>query len=259
MLFQIRPAGTGAPLIDPKPILDGWVQLENTSVYRAQGANPYLAAAPSAGQVLLESKQQLEQQVLASPDVRVYRCGRQDIAGGQIDRRVLATIAFLAASGLHPRVSALRCPGSQRGRQSMLAHASGESVDISAVNGIPIAGHQGSGSIADRAVRKLLSMQGTARPAQIISQMRYPHVSNARASADHFDRIEVSFYSPPRVASARSAGLLGAAVSPAEWIRLIARLGEIPNPSVRSGHSAAAIPDSSSAAVNGKGAAGGNG
>ena len=37
MLFQIRPAGVGAPLIDPKPILDGWVALENTSVFRAKG------------------------------------------------------------------------------------------------------------------------------------------------------------------------------------------------------------------------------
>ena len=67
MLFQIRPAGAGAPLIDPKPILDGWVQLENSSIFRAKGANPFLAAAPTVGQVLLESKQQLEQQVLANP------------------------------------------------------------------------------------------------------------------------------------------------------------------------------------------------
>src|SRR5439155_24786736 len=66
MLFQIRPAGPGAPLIDPKPILDGWVQLENTSVYRASGANRNLASEPSAGQVLLESKAQLQLQVLAN-------------------------------------------------------------------------------------------------------------------------------------------------------------------------------------------------
>ena len=61
MLFQIRPAGVGAPLIDPKPILDGWVALENTSIFRAKGENPFLATSPTAGQVLLESKGQLEQ------------------------------------------------------------------------------------------------------------------------------------------------------------------------------------------------------
>ena len=259
MLFQIRPTGSGAPLIDPKPVLDGWVQLENTSVYRAGGANPYLATAPTAGQVLLESKQQLEQQVLADPDIRIYRCGRQDIEGGQIDRRVLATIAFLAASGLRPSVSALRCPGSQRGAQSVLAHASGESVDISAINGIAIARHQGAGSIADWTVRKLLSMQGTVRPTAIVSLMRYPHASNAHARADHYNRIEVSFYSPPATPSAHSAGVLAGAVSPAEWIRLIARLGEIPNPTVRSGHSSAAIPDAPGAGAGAQGGTGGNG
>ena len=32
--FMIRPAGRSAPLIDPKPILDGWKLLEATAVYR---------------------------------------------------------------------------------------------------------------------------------------------------------------------------------------------------------------------------------
>ena len=34
--FSIRPAGRGAPEIDPKPILDGWKLLESTAIYRAQ-------------------------------------------------------------------------------------------------------------------------------------------------------------------------------------------------------------------------------
>ncbi|HWX75143.1 MAG TPA: hypothetical protein VNZ05_07550, partial [Solirubrobacteraceae bacterium] len=49
MLFQIRPAGAGAPLIDPKPVLDGWVALENTSIFRAKGANPFPRSTPAAG------------------------------------------------------------------------------------------------------------------------------------------------------------------------------------------------------------------
>jgi hypothetical protein len=34
--FEIRPAGRGAPRIDPKPILDGWKLLESTAVYRSK-------------------------------------------------------------------------------------------------------------------------------------------------------------------------------------------------------------------------------
>ena len=39
--FAIRPAGRGAPRIDPKPILDGWKLLEATAIYRAAGKNPF--------------------------------------------------------------------------------------------------------------------------------------------------------------------------------------------------------------------------
>ncbi len=48
MIFQIRPAGVGAPLIDPKPILDGWVRLEGSLIYRATGKHRFPAAAPGA-------------------------------------------------------------------------------------------------------------------------------------------------------------------------------------------------------------------
>ena len=110
MLFQIRPAGAGAPLIDPKPILDGWVQLEETSVFRAKGENPFLGTSPTVGQVLLESKPQLEQQVLSDPGIHLPACGRQEVRAGEVDRRVLATLEFLSVSGLNPTVSALAVP-----------------------------------------------------------------------------------------------------------------------------------------------------
>ena len=54
--FSIRPAGRGAPKIDPKPILDGWKLLEATAIYRAAGKNPFDGSAASASQVLLMSK-----------------------------------------------------------------------------------------------------------------------------------------------------------------------------------------------------------
>ena len=63
-LFAIRPAGKGAPRIDPKPILDGWKLLESTAIYRAAGKNPFFgpdAKNPSIGQILLMSKEALQQ------------------------------------------------------------------------------------------------------------------------------------------------------------------------------------------------------
>jgi hypothetical protein len=245
MLFQIRPAGVGAPQIDPKPILDGWVQLENTSVFRAKGQNPSLGTTPSVGQVLLESKEQLEQQVLANPGIDIYPCGRQDIQTGQIDRRVLATLEFLAVAGLKPTVSALKCGHSQETAEGNVSeHSTGDAVDISEINGIPIAGHPGPGSITDTTIRKLLTLQGSMKPHQIISLMTYPGTDNTLAMADHYNHIHVGFR-PIGDQLAESAGFsaaLSSAITPSEWIKLIARLGEIPDPAVSSGPSAAAIP-----------------
>src|SRR2546428_6425811 len=48
--FSIRPAGRGAPRIDPKPVLDGWKLLEATAIYRAAGRNPFVnQSAVTAG------------------------------------------------------------------------------------------------------------------------------------------------------------------------------------------------------------------
>ena len=66
--FSIRPAGKGAPRIDPKPILDGWKLLEETAIYRANGKNALAADLGGAG-VLLLSKEELEKRVLADPSL----------------------------------------------------------------------------------------------------------------------------------------------------------------------------------------------
>ncbi len=48
MLFQIRPAGVGAPQIDPKPLLDSWVQFQGSFVFHVTGKHRFPAAAPAA-------------------------------------------------------------------------------------------------------------------------------------------------------------------------------------------------------------------
>ncbi len=256
IFFQIRPAGLGAPLIDPKPVLDGWVALENTSIFRAKGENPFLATSPSTGQVLLESKQQLEPQVLHDGGIGLGRCGRQDVQSGRVDRRVLAALEYLAVSGLRPTVSGLSCQGSAQAATLANAPAAADaySIDITAVNGISIAGHEGQGSIADTTVRKLLMLQGISRPRRIVSLQSYPGAPVAIASPDARDAIRVLF-SAPGAGATQATGGLGASLSPSEWIKLTSRLGEIPDPTVGRGPSTAAIPDGSTSERG----AGGNG
>jgi len=56
ILFQIRPSGFGAPLIDPQPILDGWVALENASVFKPHGKIRGLFAVREALQASLRHR-----------------------------------------------------------------------------------------------------------------------------------------------------------------------------------------------------------
>ncbi|MDQ5808867.1 MAG: lytic murein transglycosylase, partial [Actinomycetota bacterium] len=235
VLFEIRPAGRGAPRIDPKPILDGWKLLESTAIYRAKGKNPFFgsdARTPSIGQILLMGKSELERRVLRNPRIEIYDCGRRDIKGSRIDRRVLATLEFLAASGLRPTVTSLTCGhGYFTASGNVSHHSSGNAVDIAKINGIPILGHQGAGSITDITNRRLLTLQGTMKPAQIISLMKYEDADNTFAMGDHHDHIHVGFQ-PLWGVGGKAGEQFEAVLKPSQWIKLIDRLGEIDNPTV---------------------------
>jgi Transglycosylase SLT domain len=235
--FAIRPAGRGAPSIDPKPILDGWKLLETTAIYRAAGKNPF-SDNPSVGQVLLMSKATLIQKVLADPALSIYSCGRQDIQTGQIDRRTLAVLEYLVAKGYRLTVTSLKCGHSYyTASGNVSAHSYGAAVDIAAVNGIPILGHQGPGSITEAVINDLMLLQGTMRPSQIISLMDLGPPTFSLA--DHADHIHVGYSFTPTGSSIKQ---LGQVLKPEQWERLIERLGEIENPKVPTKPSEAALP-----------------
>ncbi|HEV7493884.1 lytic murein transglycosylase [Baekduia sp.] len=246
LLFEIRPAGKGAPRIDPKPILDGWKLLESTAIYRAAGKNPFFgpdAKNPSIGQILLMSKESLQRRVLTDSRIQIYDCGRTDIRAGNIDRRVLATLEFLSASGLKPTVSALECGHSLMTTSGNISeHSSGSAVDIAAINGIPILGHQGEGSITDMTIRRLLTLQGTMKPHQIISLMTFDGADNTLSLPDHNDHIHVGFR-PLYGSDSKLGRQLNSALKPKQWIKLIDRLGQIDNPKVLTSPSKYAIDD----------------
>ena len=222
--FSIRPPGKGVPRIDPEPFLEGWRLLESTAIFRARGAGAL--AGGSIGQILLMSKDTLARRVLANPDIELYACGRRDIVAGVVDRRVLATLEFLAANRLRPTVSSIRCGHrffTETGNVSQ--HTSGNGVDIAKINGQPILGNQGAGSIADTTVRRLLTLQGAMAPAQIISLMRYDGAPTAFAMTDHADHIHVGF-------RPLGGGIHALGLQPKQWLRLVDRLGRIANPIV---------------------------
>jgi len=239
--FEIQPVGRGAPRIDPKPILDGWKLLEATAIYRAAGENAlYGEDNTSIGQILLLPKPLLEKRVLADERVEIYPCGRQDIQSGQIDRRVLATLAVLAERGFRSTVTSLKCGHSfYTSSGNVSHHSSGNAVDIAMVNGIPILGHQEPGGITDQTVNVLLQLQGTLQPDQIISLIEKG--GPTYAMADHADHIHVGFQ--PLFGVNKKQGMQALAIlKPGQWDDLLARLREIDNPTVPTKTSKFAIP-----------------
>jgi murein DD-endopeptidase MepM/ murein hydrolase activator NlpD len=240
--FEIQPAGQGAPKIDPKPILDGWKLLESTAIYSAKGKNVlYGDGNLSIGEIMLLPKQLLVKRVLSDPRISIYAAGRNDIKTGQIDRRVLIVLEYLAESGLKPTVSCLRSGHSELTSSGNVSeHASGNAVDISAINGVSINGHQGAGGVTEQAVKRLMMLQGTIRPHQIISLLDFGQ--NTLALPDHADHIHVGFH-PLFGANAKLGREVQSVLKPGQWDSLVQRLGQIQNPSVPTTPSRYAIPD----------------
>ena len=256
--FAVRPAGdTG--YVDPGPILANWGQLQKALHPRGASAKDPLLGA-TAGDVFLLSKQQLERTVLSDPGITIYQCGRQDVESGKIDARVLAVLAFLSRSGLQPTVTALRCGQSQVSASGAPSDSSrGETVEISAINGIPLAHHQGPGTITDLAVRALLTLPQKFVPHEILSLMHYPGSASTRAVRAFWNRVRIGF--EPQQASSRTPASTGSAHSatkgrtaPApvvttstltslQWSQLVARVAGLAVPHVALKPSSAAIPD----------------
>jgi soluble lytic murein transglycosylase-like protein len=262
--FAIRPGGDQST-VDPRPILHNWSQL--SAALHPQGApgEADLLGATASG-VFLMSKAELERTVLSDPGIGIYECGRQDIASGAIDKRVLAVLAFLSRTGLKPTVSALRCGHSETTVSGYVSeHYTGDAVDISAINGIPIAGHQGAGTITDLTIRTLLTLQGEFVPHQIISLMQYPGAANTLAMPEHWNHIHVGFRPTAaeaalsaKAASAAAAGkapspvIVPSALSTTQWNQLVTRIGALPTPKVPVKRSSVAIKDPNSPAAPGK-------
>ena len=101
-------------------------------------------------------------------------------------------LEYLAARGFRLTITSLKCGHSVITTSgNVSAHSTGDAVDIAQVNGIPILGNQGRGSITEAVIQELLKLQGTMAPAQIISLMEMG--GPTFAMGDHADHIHVGY------------------------------------------------------------------
>jgi hypothetical protein len=139
----------------------------------------------------------LRSRVVHDHRVKLTPSGRSDITHGRVDTRVLMTIEYLANVMGRVRVSSLvsgQALFSSSGAVS--AHVYGRAVDISAIGGVKIEGHQGPGSVTEQAVRYLLMLPKSLRPRQIISLMDVDGPTGNTGSfalPDHANHISIDY------------------------------------------------------------------
>ena len=151
------------------------------------------------------SKETLIQRVLADSRIQIYDCGRRDIQAGAIDRRVLALLEFLVASGFNPTITSLHCghsylTASGNVSEHSIGHRRGHRRRSTAPRSSATRARARSPTSS---IQRLLTLQGTMKPHQIISLMDFPDADNTLVLADHDDHIHVGFHATGAAAARR--------------------------------------------------------
>ena len=122
----------------------------------------------------------------------VYDGGREDLASGRVDVRVVVLIEYLADTYGQVTVSCLISGHRLYARPGVIsAHIYGRAVDIADLGGISIYGHQEPGGITEKAVRAILLLPSELQPKQVISLLGLGGPSFPLA--DHADHIHVGY------------------------------------------------------------------
>jgi hypothetical protein len=141
---------------------------------------------------LVAEEERLARELLADERVTIYPGGREDLAAGRVDVRIVALIAYLAEAYDQVTVSSLISGHRLYARPGVVsAHAYGAAVDIAALDGTPILGHQEPGSVTETAVRDILLLPAEMLPRQVISLIGMGGPSFALAN--HYDHVHVGF------------------------------------------------------------------
>jgi hypothetical protein len=138
------------------------------------------------------AKDRLGRKLLAKEGVLVYAGGRSDIQMGRVDVRIIVLVGYLAERHGSVTVSSLFSGHRKYARPGVVsAHMYGHAVDIAAVGGTPIAGHQQPGGLTEAAVRSVLLLPGELQPQQVISLLGLGGPSFPMR--DHGDHIHVGY------------------------------------------------------------------
>ncbi len=222
--------GAGDPAVDP------WA----AALYQAGVPVPGVVrpVVPRAGasdlaswgseRMFLLGEGALSREVIADRRVTMSRCLPVEVSRDDIDRRLLAALEYLAASGLDPRVLGGGCDP----RRPV------EALDITAINGVSLTGSAAGATVGAVTLQRLASLPPGFVPAAITSDPATQGATRSGTAAG-VDGIEVRFTPLPARRSSGSAPLATAAsavtapvaaLHGADWEQLSERLNLLGNP-----------------------------
>jgi hypothetical protein len=138
------------------------------------------------------AKTRLARNVLRDHHVVIYPGGRADIVLGRVDVRVIALIRYLRVTFRDITVTSLVSGHRFYARPNVVsAHIYGLGIDVAALGGVPITGHQEPGGVTEKAVKAILRLPAELQPQQVISLLGLGGPSFPLA--DHYDHIHVGF------------------------------------------------------------------
>ncbi len=138
------------------------------------------------------SKTRLQRMVLRDKRLNIYQGGRLDVALGRVDVRVLVLLRYLAEAHKQVTVSCLISGHRLYARPGVIsAHVYGLAVDVAALQGTSIYGHQEPGGLTEHAVENILLLPSELQPKQVISLLGMGGPSFPLA--DHDDHIHVGY------------------------------------------------------------------
>ena len=141
---------------------------------------------------LKKVQKRLARLVLKSKRIEIYAGGRADVESGLTDVRVLVLLRYLSSRYREVTVTSLTAGHSfLTASGNVSAHSYGRAVDIAALNGTPILGHQEPGGLTERALRHILLLPKKLQPSQLISLFALGGPSFPLA--DHGDHIHAGY------------------------------------------------------------------
>ena len=141
---------------------------------------------------LEKAKERLTKRLLEAEGVLIYQGGREDLEAGRVDVRVVVLLGYLAKRYDKLTVSSLFSGHRMFARPGVVsAHMYGHAVDVAAVAGTSIAGHQQPGGVTEDAVRSILLLPSELQPRQVISLLGLGGPSFPLR--DHGDHIHIGY------------------------------------------------------------------